>query len=117
MSTETIYETNTKIALFMGGEFRTVYWGGVPTEQFCLPDKFHISEGDCRRKLHYHDSWDWLMPVLDKIEQESNFTTQIISSGVDEHQCRIGIDFIIKISTKRIEAVYLAVIKYINTAK
>jgi hypothetical protein len=60
---------NEAIALYMGGEFKEVYWGGKPEKQFMMPG-FHISEGDVRQYLKYDSSWDWLMPVCKKMSEE-----------------------------------------------
>jgi len=65
---------NILIALFMGFESKNYpvnnYWArpthAIENEEFCY------SVGD----LKYHESWDWLIPVVEKIET-MEFTTQI----------------------------------------
>jgi len=62
--------------------------------------------------LKYHTSWDWLMPVVEKIESLSG-TTVLIK--------RIGCEIIMygktiskQTSDTKIEAVWLAVIEFIK---
>lgn len=68
MTTEEIIEGNRLIALFDGGviEKQAPYY----LEGFTHPDISHILwEGWYPESLEYHESWDWLMPVVDKIEE------------------------------------------------
>lgn len=53
---------NELIAEFMGGKY---YPNGVASE-WIFPD------GTKPSNLHYHDSWDWLMDVVDKIAEMEN---------------------------------------------
>lgn len=60
---------NELIAEFMGGKWETVWCGGVETKAFNFPG-WHIT--DWPHTIHddtfrYHSSWDWLMPVVEKI--------------------------------------------------
>lgn len=60
---------NELIAEFMGGKWETVWCGGVETKAFNFPG-WHIT--DWPHTIHddtflYHKSWDWLMPVVEKI--------------------------------------------------
>ncbi len=71
-----IIEGNKLIAEFMGAINETGYFQAstigktkVPTGRMYMterfPDNMHLcSESD----LRYHSSWDWLMPVVEKIE-------------------------------------------------
>lgn len=38
----------------------------IPHHGICRIDTIEIGRG---KTLHYHDSWDWLMPVVEKINQ------------------------------------------------
>lgn len=60
-----IIENNTLIAQFMGLDEDNRY---VPTEM--LPHKdYNLYQGIFEmRELQFHISWDWLMPVVEKIE-------------------------------------------------
>ena len=79
---------------------------------------------DPDNELEYHTSWDWLMPVVDKIEdikgvyRKSSITNggQLYNSS-NKYLCEIGHDdrvvaFIY--DEKRINAEYKAVIEFIN---
>jgi hypothetical protein len=58
---------NELIAEFMGGAWKTVYIGGVEHKQFYMPDD-HITESrNVLTDLPYDTSWEWLMPVVEKI--------------------------------------------------
>lgn len=67
MTTE---EGNKIIAEFMGCYKNTVYWGNIPTEVWGFKDT-HITErwheSNFNNNTPYHSSWDWLMPVVEKI--------------------------------------------------
>ena len=53
-----IEESNRLIAEFMGKE---------------IYQNYHES--------HYHNSWDWLMPVVEKIEGDERFDVDILQNG------------------------------------
>lgn len=68
-------------------------------------------------EMLYHSSWDWLMPVVEKIESLGG------SVGIDgiknrTFHCYIYSNYIISCnSSSKIEAVYSAVVKFINNYK
>ena len=66
MTNEEIIEGNKLIAEFMGGKFRKSKDKNTLDKYFDLKDKgyFYYENEIC-----YHASWDWIMPVLEKIEQ------------------------------------------------
>ena len=66
MTNEEIIEGNKLIAKFMGGKFRKSKDKNALDKYFDLKDKgyFYYENEIC-----YHASWDWIMPVLEKIEQ------------------------------------------------
>ncbi len=70
MSDLEIINQNKLIAIFMGGEYKTVYNGVDNTEaqRFYMPDS-HITEPIMDFEyLDYHTDWNKLMPVVEKIE-------------------------------------------------
>lgn len=87
----TIQEKNKLIALFMGGvakEFDTPpslqrqYGKEVVRVSFNPDDAFswYFPDG-----FKYHTSWDWLMPVVDKIEHLFETTTQLPRFEINSH--------------------------------
>jgi hypothetical protein len=90
-------ENNKLIAEFMGGALESVAVNfKEPVQGVFL---HHQSQ------LQYHTSWDWLMPVVEKIKNNSyeDFTLEAIkvSPAYTLHACDI-------------EATYKAVLEFIN---
>lgn len=116
MTQEEITEGNILIAEFMGGKKLVnndglfTYWG---------PDNFQHESGEY---LKYHSSWDWLMPVVEKIESLyclevsiRKFDCIVETSGL----CRPRY-FVVRSSTRKIESAFGVVIdaiKWINDKK
>lgn len=70
MENNEVIEGNKLIAEFMGGKWETIWSGGVEAKAFNFPG-WHIT--DWPHSIHedtfeYHTSWDWLMPVVEKIK-------------------------------------------------
>jgi hypothetical protein len=66
--------------------------------------------------LKYHTSWDWLMPVVEKIESDERYDVDILQYGtrIRENQKEI-VNNIANISfDKKIEHTYDAVVEFIN---
>lgn len=116
---EEVFELNKLIALFMGyteDEIQAEDWCGcnVLVECDITGDKNLVSSD-------YHSSWDWLMPVVEKIEEtEYNYDTRIhydalegayfvdiVDWGNAERACQTSY-------ISRIDAVYKAVIEFIK---
>lgn len=110
-NTKEIQENNKLIAGFM--EYKLItpemrknkkafifsYWQkGYPEKEDVL----------CEEKgLKYHSSWDWLMPVVEKIENTFNVDSAILTkSTVFNNQ--------VIVASSKIEATYLAVIEFIK---
>ena len=100
---------NKIIAEFMGVDI-------IPLEQFVVGVQSRRMEGYLLEHLQYHTSWDWLMPVVEKIE---NFGFEII---IAESRCKIkhntdhSIEQLLNvdiIGTKR-ESTYQAVVEFIK---
>ena len=69
-------------------------------------------------ELQYHTSWDWLMPVVEKIEFESNPEVRFI---IMQHDCEIQEingghwrDLIEFNETSKLQATYKAVVEFIK---
>ena len=65
MTTQEIIEGNKLIAAFMG---LTKSINGLTSEVRYVYDWKMKPQGDLIRELRYNSSWDWLMPVVEKIE-------------------------------------------------
>lgn len=79
--------------------------------------KYESSEDVFNASLQYHKSWDWLMPVVEKIEIVSGKNTEI-TFWQGKQRCIIldydNVNDLEKIGETKIEATYLAVIEFIN---
>jgi hypothetical protein len=95
-------KNNKIIALFMG-------------DINSLDAKVSFNKNCTVDELQYHKSWDWLMPVVDKIES-LNFSIEMNKQEEGDYQCLIiKKDILVQtFSNNKIEAVYNAVIKFIK---
>lgn len=72
MTQDEILENNELIAKFMGAEF-------IHDDPKDHPDGYYMLEGEyfMVEDFGFHESWDWLMPVVEKIEnltdEENNY--------------------------------------------
>ena len=67
-------------------------------------------------ELKYHSSWDWLMPVVEKIESDERYDVDILQYGtrITDNQKEI-VNNIANISfDKKIDHTYQAVVEFIN---
>lgn len=78
--------------------------------------------GEYTEDLKYHCSWDWLMPVVEKIENIS-CKRQTFTIDICAHHCQINgygsivnNDIIIHndVITSKIDAIYLIVVNFIR---
>jgi len=64
---------NKLIAEFMGGKYDKDTQFPIPPDDIWIPShgivKANTIELGKGPIMHYHNSWDWLMPVVDKIEE------------------------------------------------
>jgi hypothetical protein len=119
---KTIEQNNRMIAEFMGGKFHGQSLVEINKNEVWLP-----IHGICRldlngKKLNYHSSWDWLMPVVEKIENleyinregrfnlgsvnfEENYTAYVIDNGVGLIQ---------EEGETKLHATYQAVVQFIE---
>ena len=58
-------KNNKLIAEFMGLSHCEEGWITIPNE-----NRNGVSENEISNDLQYHTSWDWLMPVIEKIEND-----------------------------------------------
>jgi len=97
-------DANKLIAEFMGDD---VLYGQL---DYCTDMAFPFDD------LHFHESWDWLMPVVEKIE---SLGYELI---IAESRCKINhntdhsIEEVINIDIigSKIEATYQVVVEFIN---
>jgi hypothetical protein len=87
MTQKEIIEGNKLIAEFMGYE-KTIYSDVFRGELYALD----VSKGEIYAisQMQYHTSWDWIMPVVEKIEsiedcEKNNFQFSILS----DNECEI----------------------------
>lgn len=101
---ETLKTENEIIAEFMGDKDKIL----------CDPKWM---KGDELVYLRYHTSWDWLMPVVEKIESLQG-RTAILFSNTHKHICTISERDHTMLAQKdgetKIEAVYKAVFEFIK---
>lgn len=123
MNQEEIIKQNKLIAEFMGEKIDLSKWG----ENW----KRIINQYTTNEVPNYHSDWGWLMPVVEKIEQ--NHFVDIPTLLFGNYSCKImkldrkefpkyegweaGDNQIYTNSTSKIEAVYEAVVEFIKTKK
>ena len=102
-------ETNKIIAVFMGVEsypFRN-------HTMFIFDEDNHRTEID----LHYHDSWDWLMPVVEKIES-MGFDVNILNNGTQIIDYSKNIEVVNNVADisfdRKIEHTYQAIVRFVS---
>ncbi len=91
------------------------------TEDLYLIDNYNLrSENQFQatyvREMKFHSSWDWLMPVVEKIERDERYDVDILQYGtrITDNQKEI-VNNIADISfDKKIEHTYDAIVKFIQ---
>ena len=104
-------------------EFMAVYPKDTTKSPY-LPSPFYAGAGaswdetskqKLMPQLQYHDSWDWLMPVVEKIEtilhDDSTVHIEYNRCWIDHYEAWAIIDVV---HNSRLEAVYKAVIEFIK---
>lgn len=117
MTTEEIIQKNKMIAEFMG--IKTKKYSDTPTVTRWQYGNSMLFESD----LKYHSSWDWLMPVVEKIKS-LDFQVDTFSDYTRIEKCRNEVRIselgsnptFIKLVQREsaLEAMYLAVIDFIQ---
>ena len=111
-----ILESNKLIAKYMGAE--------IKEETFC----FHLGNSALQIeqmtfepvfRLHYHDSWDWLMPVVIQIAVETKHPINLYFSHIENSACLHYRKNIRKSESRRtftpIQVTYNMVVEFIRT--
>ena len=87
---------------------------------FCVRGSEELPSGTYKveriNELEYHSSWDWLMPVVEKIESDERYDVDILQYGtrITDNQKEI-VNNIANISfDKKIDHTYQAVVEFIN---
>ena len=103
---------NKAIAIFMGGKtsdtsrvvsgYQNIW---LPIHGTCRWDTIDLGKG---KILCYHKSWDWLIPVIDKITSDDSYIKYI------DHTCSMVDDGGVYINTKFIDVTYNNVVDFIN---
>tara|TARA_R110002020_G_scaffold188551_1_gene387276 strand:- start:1400 stop:1747 length:348 start_codon:yes stop_codon:yes gene_type:complete len=110
-------ENNKLIAEFMGFQKTNIGWYDF---QDSLPEYAHIlNGGNTFDTLQFEVSWDWLMPVIEKIESDERYDVDILQYGtrITNNQKEI-VNNIADISfDKKIDHTYQAVVEFINQYK
>jgi hypothetical protein len=71
------------------------------------PVKVYIKDGRTVHYLKYHSSWEWLMPVVEKIEHTYAY--------VNIKGCHVKISTLVDVNAPtKLEAVYKAVVEFIK---
>jgi hypothetical protein len=102
---------NELIAEFMGGHKQVVGEAGFRAYERGRVLWWNVFP-DCEGPLLYlefDDSWDWLMPVVEKIELDFGGFVIIHNS-----KCVINPNNIVIIGASKLEAVYKAVVEFIE---
>ena len=106
---------NKLIADFMGVQYKSDedYFKEL-TEM--REDGIFYEQGYMESQLNYHESWDWLMPVVEKIESDDRYDVDILQYGtrIRDNQKEI-ISNVADISfDKKIDHTYDAVVEFIK---
>ena len=111
MENDEIIEGNKLIAEFMGGKFRKSKDKNTLNKYFDLKDKgyFYYENEIC-----YHASWDWIMPVVEKIESDGFIV------HIEQEICYIRNktnsteNIVYNCQHPKIESVYKSVVEFIK---
>lgn len=116
MTTEQILENNRLIAEFMG--WKKSHYPNLPDKMYNL-DKDGEEMGCHISQFSYHNSWNWLIPVVEKIESLGYVVKIHLKScfimSHDKFIANIG-NYISKFHSKasKIDAVYAACVSFIQ---
>jgi hypothetical protein len=111
LTAEEMKTDNELIAEFMGIPYRKEY-GPFSGEEYTA---VKLTKNANWLIAHYNKSWDWLMPVVEKIEDENPGTYfRIYRKKCIVRTMKSLIVFQKEVSATRIEAVYKAVVEFIK---
>ena len=123
MTEKEILKGNKLIAEFMGGKYNSQLRFNISQDEIWLPIHGICNYArDKGKKLKYFSSWDWLMPVVEKIESLPDINQAGICVLIEHSYCRIYLDNwgkytdVAQYVTKKdkLGAVYQAVVKFIK---
>ena len=113
-----VIEGNKLIAEFMGGKYDKDTTFKIQSDEIWLPIHGIVNcatiESGKGRIIQYHTSWDWLMPVVEKIENFNDGCTLCI---IEDERCHINTQTNFEVDSvgyTKIEAVYNAIIEFIK---
>ena len=98
-------ENNKLIAEFMG-------WESFNQFSMIAPK----SEEDCWafEDMKFHNDWNWLMEVVEKIEEMADWSLELLTTDKKEYQMLIPLSNTNVIVETKIEAVYNACVEFIK---
>ena len=106
MNTLKTNKNNKLIAEFMG--WNLTRSGAIGYYMDCYDDSI-CEKLPTVEELKFHESWDWLMPVVEKIQDIHGTRICIVGNGICFEK---GEEYIV--ANTKIKAVYKFVIKYIK---
>jgi len=128
MTQEEILEGNKLIAEFMGAKPCKNYWREDALEHedwehdewTNTTREYFVTKIHKVSELKYHSSWDWLMPVVEKIEMDCKCDVHIYAhyNWKEPNRCAIydwkDKEIASKSNDSKIIAVWLAVVEFIK---
>jgi len=109
MNSTEITEGNKLIAEFMGLEIYKDIFYKLPIE---LRNAYGIRQDIPLEGLIYHESWDWLMPVVGKCFEKYD----LIENNSSNHQFKLN-DALIEVNINSLWRTVVEFIKYYNKQK
>jgi hypothetical protein len=103
-------ENNKLIAEFMGKEYKNN--AIVVSTNYITGQN---PSGKVWQEPKYHNDWNWLMEVVEKIEK--NFIVDIMNSAISIHEQKSGemiVDNCVDIQKTKIQCVYIGVVEFIK---
>ena len=115
-------EDNKLIAEFMGAigtpKYNPTEWDIYITG--CLDvdsDDENAKHFYTPEEMKYHTSWDWLMPVVEKIEEDERYDVMILQNGTIIRD-QYGVDIVNNVANisfdNKIEHTYNAIVEFIK---
>ena len=108
---------NKLIADFMGVQYKSDEDYIKTLEEMRLHN-IGYEQGYMESQLKYHESWNWLMPVVEKIEEDEEIDVNILLNGTRIFKWRTDTDIVNNVAKisfdKKIEHVYHAVVEFIK---
>ena len=109
-------ENNKLLAEFLGWEKFETFEG---SEEYCLTyvEELHLKVGDFNiyslSELKFNSDWNWLMLVVDKIENDYPMSVIISCSNCEVYNCETQ-ETIFHLEGVKIEATYNACVEFVK---